>query len=122
MKIKEIYREYIKGKSLRELEKIYGISKSQLSVIFKKKFGDNYTKMKNDYGLRSILNEYKGILNNRDKKKLEEWIKENEDLILESDLNNVDTKLYTDKQLKCMTYSECGKKEDLRLIIESTYH
>lgn len=120
-KYKQMYLEYRKGKSLRKLAKLYGISKSQLSVIFRREFGEDYTTKKNNFGLIPIIKEHINSLQGKKRKEVERWLKENEDRLYEDAYENPQSKLYTDKQMFQKTYSECGKHCDLKQIIERTY-
>lgn len=110
--IEQLFDLYLCGYSLRNIERRTNISKSTLSMKFKKAFGDNYTSIRNNRGILPIIKHY---LNNadlkpRDRDKIRHWLNNNLTNILKSDLAHRDTPLLTDKQEDKLTRAECGHK------------
>jgi hypothetical protein len=111
--IPKLFQLYIKGKSLRDLSKISGLSKSIISIKFKALYGDDYTNFKNNHGLLPIIKEYLSNpkITEAQKRKIKKWLDTNMSNIVESDLANIETPLFTDKHEKTLTYKECSHTE-----------
>lgn len=113
LNIDQLFNLYLQGYSLRNIERRTGISKSTLSIKFKKAFGDNYTSIRNNQGVLPIIKQYinDSTISPKEKVKLVKWLNANLSNILKSDLAHKDQPLLTNKQEDSLTKKECGHKQ-----------
>ncbi len=110
--ISRAYKLFLKGYSLRSLEKIFKIPKSTLSYKFRKSYGDNYAEQRNHWGVLQIIQEYASdkSLSAKDRQQVRDWLNKNFNEIIESEKANLDNPLYTNRKIQQLTYLECGHR------------
>ncbi|MEH1957679.1 helix-turn-helix domain-containing protein [Nostoc sp.] len=110
--IQRAFELYKQGYSLRSLAKIFKISKTNLGKKFRKLHGDNYSELKNKYGLTPVIKEYMNnpALPDRQKEQISDWFTANRKVIAESDSRYLNSPLFTDSRLQQLTYLECSHR------------
>lgn len=105
------YRLYLKGYSLRNIEKAIGIPRSTLSYKFRKIFGPNYAQKRNKNGTIQILQEYlkDPSISQKHKREIKEFIERKLTLISEMDSLYQNQPLYTNKKIQSLTNAECSR-------------
>lgn len=121
--IERAFTLYIQGYSLRKLSCIFKIPTTTLAYKFRKRYGNDYTQLKNKNGLIPIIKEYlvNPNLSIEDKRKIKQWMNSNCTNILASDKDNSNIPLYTEKKIEQLTRQECFHKDkDLKTLFEAT--
>ncbi|MEH2093984.1 helix-turn-helix domain-containing protein [Nostoc sp.] len=110
--IQRAFELYKQGYSLRSLAKIFKISKTNLGKKFRKLHGDNYSELKNKYGLTPIIKEYLNnpALSDKQKEQISDWFHVNRKLIAASDSKYLNCHLLTNSREQQLTYLECSHK------------
>ncbi|MFS0515133.1 hypothetical protein ACEYW6_10470 [Nostoc sp. UIC 10607] len=117
------YKLFLKGYSLRALEKIFKIPKSTLSYKFRKIYGTDYAEQRNHWGVLAVINEYTNdkSLSPKDRQQIKDWMNQNFNQIIESERANLDRPLYTNRKIQQITELECSyKKGDWKSLFENT--
>lgn len=120
--LEKAFQLYIQGFSLRNLEKRFKIPKSTLSFRFKKRYGDNYSSLKNKEGVMSVINEYlrSPSLSRREKDIIKSWLYLNLSSVIDSDIRNHQTPLFSDSKLDKLTREQCSRREkDWKTLFEA---
>lgn len=118
------FLDWLNGASLRGLKPKYGFSKDTYRYQFIKLYGKDYNKLPRTEGTYRILKDYlrSDVLTMKQKKHVRDFMEKNKEMIVQIDLTNIDTPLYTAKTLNGLTKEECSRtKNDYGYIFENMY-
>lgn len=107
------FQNWLTGSNLRELSTFFNIPHQTLSYNFKKYFGPNYTKLRNNHGIIPIIQEHLSNtrLTPKQRSIIQNWLEEQIKELLINDLKNTDTRLLTSREENKLTFAECSHSE-----------
>lgn len=110
--IQRAFELYKQGYSLRSLAKIFKISKTNLGKKFIRMYGQDYSQLKNKFGLSPIVKEYLAnpSLTDTQKEQISDWFHANRKVIAASDSKYLGFPLMTDARLQQLTNMECSHR------------
>lgn len=120
--VERAFLDWLMGASLRDLPKRYGFHHNTFWYQFRKLYGENYSSIPRSKGVVAIIKEYLNDkkLSNKDRNAINDFLESNKEMLIQTDLANTATNLYTEKQLRNMTWAECSHTEnDYKTIFES---